>query len=140
MDPYRVIWTARSLSPENNRLFTGPARTVRPTADGMAIRRENRIAAATFFFTMAPVPGGHSPGHRRDQRRGQGIGDSHGNVDQKMVFSRVYAPLGDKLLLHAQALEIIGQETIVQDAVDIIMAELTTTGTTVKNRILVMVL
>ena len=56
MDPYRVIWTARSLSPENKRLFTGPARTVRPTADGMAIRRENRIAAATFFFTMRRSP------------------------------------------------------------------------------------
>ena len=41
-----VIWMATELSPENKRLLTGPARTVNPTVEGMAMTQENRMAMA----------------------------------------------------------------------------------------------
>ena len=50
-EPQTIIWTADAVSPLwKRRRVTGSARTVSPTAAGMAITMENRIAIPVFLF------------------------------------------------------------------------------------------
>ena len=77
-----------ALSPENKRLLIGPARTVSPTAEGMAITQANRIADAVLarIIRLSPTAAAWAT---------DGIKEEDSALDMAMgtLISRWYFPV-----------------------------------------------